>query len=64
MPLVENHRATRERWSLNSITDSNGERIKARLPGFELMFKAESGPRAAKLQRYAAEKRLPWPNLW
>ena len=64
VPLIENHKATRERWSLNSITDSNVERIKARLPGFELMFKAESGPRAAMLQRYAAEKRLPWPNLW
>ena len=26
IPLVENHGATRERWSLNSMTDSNEER--------------------------------------
>jgi len=42
VPLIANHAATRERWSLNSITDSASERISRRVPGFELMFKAEA----------------------
>ena len=41
VPLLENHAATRERWSLNSITDSCEERVHRVLPGFELMLKAE-----------------------
>ena len=41
VPLVENHAATRERWTLKSMTDSSRERISQELPGFELMFKAE-----------------------
>ena len=41
IPLLENHGAFRERWSLNSMTDSNKERINSgQLPGFECMFKA------------------------
>ena len=43
VPLVENHAATRERWSLNSVTDSCEERIRGNgLPGFELMFNFRS----------------------
>ena len=41
VPLIEDHAATRERWSLNSITDSSKERVRKELPGFELMFKFE-----------------------
>ena len=41
VPLLENHAATRERWSLNSITDSCEERVHRVLPGFELMLKVE-----------------------
>ena len=41
VPLIENHAATRARWSLNSVTFSSEERIRRRLPGFELMFQAE-----------------------
>ena len=48
--LVENHVATRERWSLNSMTDSSRERISQELPGFELMFKAEGKVKEARLQ--------------
>ena len=48
VPLIENHAATRERWSLNSVTDSSAERIRRRLPGFEIMFKAEGKEVEAK----------------
>ena len=41
VPLIENHAATRDRVSLNSVTDSSPERISQELPGFELMLKAE-----------------------
>ena len=41
VPLVENHAATRARWTLNSVTDSSEERIRRQMPGFELMFKAD-----------------------
>ena len=41
IPLLENHAATRERMSASTVTDSNEHRIKhERLPGFEVMFKA------------------------
>jgi len=41
VPLIENHAATRERISLNSMTDSSAARIsQGDLPGFELMFRA------------------------
>ena len=44
VPLLEDHGDTRERWSLNPVTDSSEERINSgQLPGFEAMFKA-SGP--------------------
>ena len=60
VPLVENHAATRERWSLNSVTDSSAERISKKLPGFELMFKAEGKVKEGKLQAYVASKGLPF----
>ena len=41
VPLIENHAATRDGVSLNSVTDSSQERISQELPGFELMFRAE-----------------------
>ena len=46
VPLIENHAATRDRVSLNSMTDSSPERISQELPGFELMFKAEGKRKA------------------
>ena len=58
VPLVENHAATRERWSLNSVTDSSAERIRKELPGFELMFKAEGKLKEHKLQEYVASKTI------
>ena len=61
--LVENHAATRERWSLNSVTDSSAERVSKELPGFELMFKAEGKVKEAKLQAYVREKGLPFKNI-
>ena len=59
-PLIENHAATRERWSLNSVTDSSRERISQELPGCELMFKAEGKVKEARLQAYVASKGLPF----
>ena len=56
VPLIENHHATRERWSLNSITDSSAERVLRRLPGFELMFKADGHHVEAELQEYVFAK--------
>ncbi len=41
VPLLEDHAATRERISLNSVTMSDPEKIEERLPGFEMMFKAD-----------------------
>ena len=38
VPLLEKHTDTRERISLNSVTDSSEERIRRQFPGFELMF--------------------------
>ncbi len=60
MPLIENHAATRERMSLNSITDSCEERVLRQLPGFELMFKAEGHIVEAKLQKHVLDKGLPF----
>ena len=54
IPLLENHGATRERWSLNSATDSGEERINSgQLPGFEVMFKATGNIKAKRLQEHA-----------
>ena len=54
IPLLENHGATRERWSLSSMTDSNKERINSgQLPGFECMFKATGNIKAQRLQDHA-----------
>ena len=60
VPLIENHAATRDRVSLNSMTDSSPERISQELPGFELMFKAEGKIKEGKLSDYVASKRLPF----
>ena len=59
MPLIENHAATRERWSLNTPTDSAEEQISDdNMPGFEIMFKAEGKQVEAKLQAYVLAKGL------
>ena len=60
VPLIENHAATRSRWSLNSVTDSSRERIARQLPGFELMFKAEGKVVEARLQAHVDSKGLPF----
>lgn len=60
VPLLENHAATRERWSLNSITDSSLERIQQRLPGFEIMFKADGKQLEARLKAYVVQKGVPF----
>ena len=60
VPLIENHAATRERWSLNSITLSSEARIRRRLPGFELMFTAQAHVLEQHLKAYVFEKGLPF----
>ena len=57
VPLIENHAATRERWSLNTLTDAAEEQISDdNMPGFEIMFKAEGKQVEAKLQAYVLAK--------
>ena len=58
VPLIENHAATRSRWSLNYVTDSSSERIARELPGCELMFKAEGKVMEARLQAHVASQGL------
>jgi len=58
VPLVENHAATRERVSLNSMTDSSAARISQELPGFELMFRADGKIKESRLRAYVASKSL------
>ena len=59
VPLIENHAATRERWSLNTLTDSAEEQISDdNMPGFEIMFKAEGKQVESKLQAYVAKKQI------
>ena len=59
VPLIENHAATRERWSLNTLTDSAEEQISDdNMPGFEIMFKAEGKQVEAKLQAYVLKKKI------
>ena len=60
VPLVENHAATRKRWSLNSVTDSCEERVRKKLPGFEMMFKFDGSQKQAELQAYVDSKNLPF----
>ena len=60
VPLIENHAATRERWSLNSVTDSCRERVMREVPGCELMFKAEGKKLEGKLKAFAESRRLPF----
>ena len=50
IPLIEDHAATRERTSLNSVTWSDEEKIGKRLPGFEMMFKADGHKVESDLQ--------------
>ena len=53
IPLIENHAATRERWSLNSVTDSDQARITSGvLPGYEAMFKANGNIKAKRLHEH------------
>ena len=59
VPLKENHAATRDRWSLKVLTDSNKERVKAQLPGFECMFKHAGKIKQGKLQEFLKEKKTP-----
>ena len=59
VPLIEDHAATRGRWSLNSLTDSAEERISHdNMPGFEIMFKAEGKHVEAKLQAHVLKKKI------
>ena len=59
VPLIEDHAATRERWSLNSLTDSVEEQISDdNMPGFEIMFKAEGKQVEASLQAYVSQKQI------
>ena len=58
VPLIENHAATRERMSLNSVTDSSPERISQELPGFELMFRAEGKVKEGRLSAYVVSNGL------
>ena len=60
VPLIENHAATRARWSLNSVTFSSVEKIRHRLPGFELMFQAEGHMLEEQLEMYVFAKGLPF----
>jgi hypothetical protein len=60
IPLIENHRATRERWSLNSVTDSSEDRVRRRLPGFEIMFRADGHLVERDLQEHVFVKGLPF----
>ena len=60
VPLIENHAATRERWSLNSITKSDEEAVRRRLPGFETMWRADGKQVELRLQEYVFAKGLPF----
>ena len=60
VPLIENHAATRERMSLNSITDSSEARVRQQVPGFEIMFRADGKQVEAKLAAYVYSKGLPF----
>ena len=59
VPLIVNHAATLERWSLNSRMDVVEEQISDdNMPGFEIMFKAEGEQVEAKLQAYVSKKKI------
>ena len=61
VPLIVHHAATRERWSLNTLTESAEEQISVdNMPGFEIMFKAEGHTLEAKLQGHLFGKGLPF----
>ena len=61
VPIHEGHAATRERMSVSTVTDSNEERIlKEKLPGGEVMLKAEGQRKADKLQEYADSLECPF----
>ena len=59
VPLHENHAATRQRYSLNSVTHSDEAEINRQLPGFEMMFKAEKEKKVFhELNAYVASQNL------
>jgi len=60
VPLLEDHAATRERISLNSITWSDPAKIEQRLPGFEMMFKADGRKVESGLRAYVLNLGLPF----
>ena len=61
LPTVvkENHSVTRDRYSLNTPTDSNKERVAAQVPGFECMFKHAGEIAQGRLQAHVLEKQPP-----
>ena len=60
VPLIQDHAATRLRISLNSVTVSDPRTIQKKLPGFEMMFKAEGHTVEKKLQAYVLSLGLPF----
>ena len=61
VPLLEGHAATGERMSVSTVTDSNEDRIRnEKLPGFEVMFKADGHKKQEDLQRYADGLECPF----
>ena len=53
IPLLENHGATKTRWSFRIVTDSNEERINSgQLPVPEPMFKKNGNIKAQRLQEH------------
>ena len=65
VPLIENHAATRERWSLNSITDTDHDRVRSGVvPGFEVMFQAEGQVVEAMLKEFVKQKGFPFLCPW
>ena len=52
VPVVEDHAATRCRWSLNSVTDSCEERVRSKLPRLELMFRSDGKNKQFQFQQF------------
>ncbi|MCP4241726.1 MAG: hypothetical protein GY772_14295 [bacterium] len=61
VPLKEGHAATRERWSVNTMTTSCERRAKA-IPPLQLMFKG-SGPRLAQKLSASIPAWAPWLSV-
>jgi len=62
VPFKEGHSATRSRWSACTLTTSSVEDAE-RIPGLELMFKAEGSQLQGKLQAYAQRLNCPWLSV-